>query len=113
MNLHWILINLCRSDSLNLTIKLIQTVEEATELPYLNQIIISKTSAWWTMDRGSWHCTGDRDQDHPHGKEMQESKMAVWGGLTNICEKQRSEKQRRKGKIEAFECRVSKNSKKR
>ena len=22
-------------------------------------------SAWWTMDRGSWHCTGDRDQDHP------------------------------------------------
>ena len=26
-------------------------------------------------------CTGDRDQDHPHGKEMQKSKMAVWGGL--------------------------------
>ena len=23
------------------------------------------------------HCTGDRDQDHPHGKEMQKSKMAV------------------------------------
>ena len=21
-------------------------------------------------------CTGDRDQDHPHGKEMQKSKMA-------------------------------------
>ena len=29
---------------------------------------------------------GDRDQDHPHGKEMQKSKMAVWGGLTNSCE---------------------------
>ena len=56
-------------------------------------------SAWWTMDRGSWHCTGDRDQDHPHGKEMPKSKMAVWGGLTNSCEKKRSEKQRRKGKI--------------
>ena len=27
-----------------------------------------------------------RDQDHPHGKEMQKSKMAVWGGLTNSCE---------------------------
>ena len=27
--------------------------------------------------------------------------MAVWGGLTNGCEKRRSEKQRRKGKIEA------------
>ena len=43
------------------------------------------------MDRGSWHCIGDRDQDHPHEKEMQRSKMAVWGGLTNSCEKKRSE----------------------
>ena len=23
------------------------------------------------------HCTGDRDQDHPHGKEMPKSKRAV------------------------------------
>ena len=51
------------------------------------------------MDGGSGHCTGDRDQDHPHGKEMQKSKMAAWGGLTNNCENQRSEKQRKKGKI--------------
>ena len=42
--------------------------------------------------------TGIKNQDHPHGKEMQKSKMAVWGGLTNTCEKKRSEKQRRKGK---------------
>ena len=56
--------------------------------------------------------TGDRDQDHPHGK-VQKSKMAVWGGLTNSCEKKRSEKQRRKGKIKASECRVPKNSKER
>ena len=42
---------------------------------------------------------GDRDLDHPHGKEMQKSKMAVWGGLTNSCEKKRGEKQRRNGKI--------------
>ena len=34
-------------------------------------------------------CTGHRDQDHPHGKEMQKSKMAVWGGPTNSCEKTR------------------------
>ena len=39
---------------------------------------------------------GDRDQDHPHEKEMQKRKMAVWGGLTNSCEKKRGEKQRRK-----------------
>ena len=52
-------------------------------------------------------------QDHPHGKEMQRSKMAVWGGLTNTCEKKRGKKQRRKGKIQASECRVPKNTKKR
>ena len=32
---------------------------------------------------------------------------------TNSCEKKRSKKQRRKGKIKAFECRVPKNSKER
>ena len=38
----------------------------------------------------------NRDQDHPHGKEMQKSKMAIWRGLTNSCEKKRSKKQREK-----------------
>ena len=32
-------------------------------------------------------------------KRNVKSKMAVWGGLTNSCEKKRGEKQRRKGKI--------------
>ena len=35
----------------------------------------------------------------PMEKKMQKSKMPVWGGLTNSCEKKRGEKQRRKGKI--------------
>ena len=61
------------------------------------------------MDWGSWHCTADRDKDHPHGKEMQKGKMVVWGGLTDSCEKKRSEKQMRKG----IECRVPKNSQER
>ena len=39
--------------------------------------------------------------------------MAVWGGLKNRCEKKGSEKQRKKGKIYPFECRVPKNSKER
>ena len=26
------------------------------------------------MDRGSWHCTGDRDQDHPYEKENKKKK---------------------------------------
>ena len=50
------------------------------------------------MDRGLWHSTGDREQDHPQEKEMQKSKMAVWGGLTNSCErrevKSKAEKER-------------------
>ena len=65
------------------------------------------------MDRGSWHCTGDRDQDHPQEKEMQKGKMVVWGGLTNSCEKKRSKKQRRKGNIYPFECRVPNKNKER
>ena len=27
------------------------------------------------MDGGSWHCTGDSDQDHPQEKEMQKGKQ--------------------------------------
>ena len=37
-------------------------------------------------------------------KRNEKNKMAVWGGLTNSCEK-RSEQPRRKGKIYLFECR--------
>ena len=39
--------------------------------------------------------------------------MALWGGLTNSCQKKRSEKQRAKGNINPFECRVPQNSKER
>ena len=49
----------------------------------------------------------------PMEKKHKKGKMAVWGGLTYSCEKKRGEKQRRKRKIKASECRVPKNSKKR
>ena len=63
------------------------------------------------MDGSLWRCTGDRNEHHPQEKEMLlKSKMAVWGGLTNSCEKKGSEKQR-KGKIYPFEYRVPKNGK--
>ena len=51
------------------------------------------------MDRGSWHCTGDRNQDHLQEKEMQKSKMAVWGGL-KIAVKRREVKS--KGEKERY-----------
>ena len=49
------------------------------------------------MNGDSRHCTGGRDQDHLQEKEMQKSKMVVWGGLTNNCEKKRAKaKEKRK-----------------
>ena len=54
-----------------------------------------------------------RQGPRPSPWKRNTNKMAVWGGLTNSCEKKRSEKQRRKGKIFPFECRIPKNSKER
>ena len=52
------------------------------------------------MDGGSWHYTGDRDQDHPQEKDMKKSKMVVWGGLTDSCEPKRKVKS--KGEKERY-----------
>ena len=56
-----------------------------------------------TMDGGSWHCTGNRDQDHPHGNEMNKAKWLSEEAL-QIAVKRREakikgEKERREGKI--------------
>ena len=47
----------------------------------------------------------------PKKKKCKKSRTSVWGDITNSCEKNRSEKQRRKGKI--FACTVPKYSKER
>jgi len=46
-------------------------------------------------------------------KKCKKAKWLSEEALTNSCEKKRSEKQRKKGRIYTFECRVPKNSKKR
>ena len=51
----------------------------------------------WMEVRGIVQETGIKTI--PMEKKCKKSKMAVWGGLTNSCEKKRSEEQRRKGKI--------------
>ena len=51
------------------------------------------------MDGGSRHCTGDRDQDHPHGKEMQKTKW-LSGEALQIAVKRREVK--RKGEKERY-----------
>ena len=53
------------------------------------------------MDGGSWHCTGDSDQDHPQEKEMQKGKMEVLQiaeEALQIAEKQEKQKPKEKGK---------------
>ena len=49
------------------------------------------------MDRGSWHCTGDSNQDHAQEKEMQKGKTVVQGGLTKM-RKEKTQKARHKRK---------------
>ena len=43
------------------------------------------------MDGGSWHFTGDRDQDHPEEKEMQKAKWLFEEAL-QIAKKRREAK---------------------
>ena len=46
------------------------------------------------MDRGSRHCTGDRNQDHPQGKEMQKTKW-LYDEALEIAVKRRETKSKR------------------
>ena len=65
------------------------------------------------MNYGQRFMTLNRTQGSRPSPRKRNAKKAVWGGLTNSCEKKRSKRQRRKGKIYPFECRVPKNSKER
>ena len=65
------------------------------------------------MNGGSQHCTGVSDQDHPQKKERKKAKWLSEEALQIAVKKKRSIRQRRKGKIYPFECRVTKNSKER
>ena len=64
------------------------------------------------MDRGSYHCTGGGDQNHPQEEEMQQGKWLSEEAL-QLSEKRREAKDRRKGKIYLTEYRVPRKSKER
>ena len=65
------------------------------------------------MNYGLRFLTLYRRQGSRSSPRKRNAKMAVLGSLTNSCEKKRSEKQWRKGKIFLVECRVTKNSEER
>ena len=62
------------------------------------------------MDGSLSHCTEDRDQDSPR-KRYAKRQNGYLRRSYKSCEKKRTERQRRKGKIYPSECRVLKNSK--
>ena len=88
---------------------------EASEfiMKILNQLIHSSLKKITNLflkyiNKGS----GLEELPHTQEKEMQKAKWLPEEALQiNSCEKKRSEKQRRKGKICPFECRVPKNNK--
>ena len=84
------------------------TMEVTNRFKGLDLIECWKNYGWsfMTLYRRQW------SRPSP-GKKNAKKKMAVWGGFTNRCEKNRSKKQRRKGNIYPFEYRVPKNSKER
>ena len=65
----------------------------------------------WTEVRNM--VTGGSDQNHPQGKEMQKAKWLSEEALQIAEKKKRSERQRRKGKINPSECRLPKKTKER
>ena len=65
------------------------------------------------MDRGSWHCTGGTDKDHPKKKKWRKAKWLSDEAL-QIAEKKREAKGKGKQeKIYPFKCRAPKNNKER
>ena len=54
------------------------TVEVTNRLKRLDLIECQRNNGWRFVT-----LTGGSDQDHSQGKETQQGKMVVWGGLTN------------------------------
>ena len=84
------------------------TVEVRNRLKGLDLIKCLMNYAW--RYKSLYRRQGSRPSPR---KRNAKTNIAVWEGFTNSCEKKRSEKQKRKGKIYPFECRVPKNSKER
>ena len=63
------------------------------------------------MDRGSLHCTGDRNQDHPQAKEMKKRKAKLLSEeALQIAVKRREAKS--KGEKERYTQRIARRDKK-
>ena len=58
-----------------------------------------------------WHCIGDGDQNNPQEKEMPKKAKWLSEEALQTAEKNRSKRQRRKGKLYLSEFRVTRNSK--
>ena len=52
-------------------------------LPHISHLYgfspVDRQIAWWTMEWGLWHRTGDRDQDHPQEKDAKRQNGCLRG----------------------------------
>ena len=90
-------------EALDYTLEVIKRFKRLDLIEYLKNY----GQRFITLYRRQWW----KQSPFPQKKEMQESKVVVWGGLTSSCEKKRCERQGRKEKINPTECRVSENNK--
>ena len=88
---------------------------DPNQIPY--DYTVEVTNRFKGLDLIACHCTGNPVQEAViktiSKKRNAKRQNDCLRGLTNSNEKKRSERQRRKGKIHLFECRVPKNSKER
>ena len=63
------------------------------------------------MDGGSWHCAGDRDEDHLQEKEMQKAKWLSEEVLQIAVKRREMKGKGENERYTPFECRLPKNSK--
>ena len=74
----------------------------------MNDEVIVKNYGWRLMT-----LYRRQGSDHPQEKEMEKAKWLCEEALQIVVKKKRRERQRRKGTIYPFKCRVPKNSKER
>ena len=84
-------------------------------------MLLSSEKLWYTGEGNNgnplqYYCQENlmdktHDQNHPKEKEMQESKVVVWGDFATSWGKKKSKRQGRKGKIYPTDSRIPENNK--
>ena len=77
----------------------LDSIFKSRDITLLTQVRLVKAMVFPVVMYGCESWTVKKAEHQRIDLNWPKSKMAVWGSLTNSCEKKRSEKPRRKGKI--------------